>query len=72
LKDVPNALIEAYRNSPVKHADETGWRTDGNNGYAWLFCTPEISIFRIRKTRSASVPNPHISQDFRIFCLKMA
>jgi transposase len=56
LKDVPNALIEAYRDSPVKHADETGWRTDGNNGYAWLFCTPEISIFRVRKTRSASVP----------------
>ncbi len=56
LKDVPNALIAAYRASEVKHADETGWRTDGNNGYAWLFCTPEISIFRIRKTRSASVP----------------
>ncbi len=56
LKDVPNALIEAYRNSPVKHADETGWRTDGNNGYAWLFCTSKISIFRVRKTRSASVP----------------
>ena len=56
LKDVPNALIQAYRSSEVKHADETGWRTDGNNGYAWLFCTPKISIFRIRKTRSASVP----------------
>lgn len=56
LKDVPNALMEAYRTSDVKHADETGWRTDGNNGYAWLFCTPKISIFRIRKTRSASVP----------------
>jgi len=56
LKDVPNALIEAYRASEVKHADETGWRTDGNNGYAWLFCTPKISIFRVRKTRSASVP----------------
>ena len=56
LKDVPKALIEDYRNSPVKHADETGWRTDGNNGYAWLFCTPDISIFRIRRTRSASVP----------------
>ena len=23
--------------------------------YAWLFCTPKISIFRVRKTRSASV-----------------
>jgi len=56
LKDVPNTLIEAYRASEVKHADETGWRTDGNNGYAWLFCTPQISIFRVRKTRSASVP----------------
>jgi len=56
LKDIPNALIEAYRDSEVKHADETGWRTDGNNGYAWLFCTPKISIFRVRKTRSASVP----------------
>jgi len=56
LKDVPNALIEAYRDSLGKHADETGWRTNGNNGYAWLFCTPEISIFKVRKTRSASVP----------------
>jgi len=56
LKDVPNALIGAYRDSLVKHADETGWRTDGNNGYAWLFCTPKISIFRVRKSRSASVP----------------
>jgi transposase len=56
LKDAPNSLIEAYRESKVKHADETGWRTDGNNGYAWLFCTPKISIFRVRRTRSASVP----------------
>jgi len=62
LKDVPNALIETYRDCPVKHADETGWRTDGNNGYAWLFCTPKISIFRVRKTRSASVPKEIFGQ----------
>jgi transposase len=55
LKHVPSALIENYRKAPVKHADETGWRTDGNNGYAWLFCTPQISIFRVRRTRSGSV-----------------
>jgi len=57
MKDVPDALIKAYRLAPVKHADETGWRTNGKNGYAWLFCTPEISIFRIRNTRSAKVPH---------------
>jgi len=48
-------LIEEYRQAPVKHADDTSWRTDGQNGYAWLFCTPRTSLFRFRKTRSASV-----------------
>jgi len=49
-------LIEEYRQSPVKHADETSWRTNGKNGYAWLFATPKMSIFLFKKTRSASVP----------------
>ena len=57
MKDVPDALTKAYRLTPVKHADETGWRTDGQNGYAWLFCSKDISIFRIRNTRSAKVPH---------------
>ncbi len=52
---VPQRLVLEYRASPVKHADETGWRTDGQNGYAWLFATATISIFRFRSTRSASV-----------------
>ena len=55
LRDIPRLLIETYRQAAVKHADETGWRTDGNNGYAWLFCTPDISIYRFRGSRSASV-----------------
>ena len=54
--NVPNRLIEPYRQSPVKHADETGWRNDGQNGYAWLFATEKISLFLFRKTRSSSVP----------------
>jgi hypothetical protein len=56
LKDVPDRLIEVYRSAPVKHADETGWRNDGHNGYAWLFCTPDLSLYRFRQTRSAQVP----------------
>jgi transposase len=55
LKDVPKSLIEAYRSAAVKHADETGWRTDGQNGYSWLFCTSDISVYRFRSSRSASV-----------------
>ena len=48
-------LQQDYRQAPVKHADETGWRTDGCNGYAWLFCSPQTSLFRFRQTRSGQV-----------------
>jgi len=44
-KEVPKVLIQAYRQAMVKHADETGWRMKGHNGYAWLFCTPDMSIY---------------------------
>jgi transposase len=53
---VMGALKEAYRTSLVRHADETGWRNDGQNGYAWLFCTTSLSIFLFKDTRSSSVP----------------
>lgn len=49
-------LSEEYRQSPVKHADETGWRINGKNGYAWLFATERISIFLFRPTRSSQIP----------------
>lgn len=55
FEKVPEKLIKEYRQSPVKHADETGWRTDGKNGYVWLFATEKISIFQFRKTRSSEV-----------------
>ena len=49
-------LSGEYRRAPVRHADETGWRTDGKNGYVWLFATTAMSLFRFRGTRSATVP----------------
>lgn len=56
VRPVAARLVQEYRHAPVKHADETGWRTDGQNGYVWLFATPQLSVFRFRKTRSAVVP----------------
>jgi hypothetical protein len=55
FEPVLERLVRDYRRAPVKHADETGWRTDGHNGYAWLFCTETISLFRFRGSRSAQV-----------------
>ena len=55
FKHAPKHLLDEYRRSPVKHADETGWRTERKNGYAWLFATQDLSVFRFLKTRSGSV-----------------
>jgi transposase len=55
LEKVPERLLLEYRRAPVKHADETGWRNDGLNGYAWLFCAALVSLFRLRQSRAASV-----------------
>ncbi|MGI0013521.1 MAG: IS66 family transposase [Nitrososphaera sp.] len=62
FRGVVPKLIEEYRQSPVRHADETGWRTDGRSGYAWLFSTPSLSIFLFRSTRSSSVPKEVLGQ----------
>jgi hypothetical protein len=48
-------LTEIFRASVVRHADETGWRTDGGNGYAWYFGAEKVSLYLFRQTRSASV-----------------
>jgi transposase len=50
------ALKHAYRQDAAKHADETGWRNDGQSGFAWLFCTAALSIFLFKNTRSATIP----------------
>ncbi len=48
-------LIEQYRADPVKHADETGWRTDGHSGYAWIFCSKDTTILQFRDSRSGEI-----------------
>jgi hypothetical protein len=60
---VIDGLIKEYRQAPVKHADETGWRTDGKNGYVWLFATPDLSIFQFGKNRSSKVPQALFGKD---------
>jgi transposase len=63
FETVPHKLIEEYRQAPVKHADETSWRTDGKNGYVWLFATPQVSIFQFGKNRSSQVAHAVFGKD---------
>lgn len=48
-------LKKDFRSACVRHADETGWRTDGASGWSWYFGTEDVSLHLFRETRSASV-----------------
>ena len=37
------------------YADETGWRTDGKNGWLWAVATPTQTVYHINKSRSGAV-----------------
>lgn len=41
-------LQAAARASPVLHADETGWRQNGHNGYIWALITPGSGAGAVR------------------------
>jgi hypothetical protein len=40
LQSQVDTLKTQARASPILHADETGWRENGQNGYIWAFSTP--------------------------------
>ena len=56
-------IRDRIRGSPYVHADETGWRQDGVNGYAWTFCTPTDRYF-LRRGRQKEVVDEVLGGDF--------
>jgi transposase len=44
----------AIRASPAAYVDETGWREDGQNGYAWTASTPTARAF-VRGSRAKAM-----------------
>lgn len=66
FEPVVDKMIYEYRKEEVKHADETSWRTDGDNGYTWLFCSKNCSIFLFGKTRSAKIVKEVLGEDVLI------
>lgn len=49
------AIRDAIRQSPVVHADETGWREGGQNRSAWSFSTPALRSFLVGSRRAEMV-----------------
>ena len=65
------AILDRIRASPVVHADETGWRQHGANGYVWTFSTPTERYFpcssqgqALRRGRGKAVVDEALSDAF--------
>lgn len=58
-------LREQVRSSPFVHADETGWREDGVNGYLWSFSTPDVRYFARDPSRAHRVPEETLGSAYR-------
>ena len=56
-------IREQVRASPVVHADETGWRENGRNGYVWTFSTPTARTF-VRGSRAGSMVDAALGPAF--------
>lgn len=57
-------IKEALRSGKYVHADETGWRVEGENWYAWSFSNEKAVIYTIENTRGHGVPEK-ILKDFK-------
>jgi transposase len=60
------AVKERVRTSPIVHGDETGWREGGQNGYIWLFCTPEGErYYEYDHSRAGAVVKRILGSDYK-------
>ena len=62
-RPVVDDMLERIRGSPVVHADETGWREGGINGYVWTFSTPRERYF-LRRGRGKEVVDEALGESF--------
>lgn len=56
-------LVEEVKRGNVKHADETGWRIQGQNAWVWMFSSKKAILYTIEETRGKGVPERILGKD---------
>ncbi len=54
----------SLRLAGVVHADETGWRTNGKNGYLWTLTNADHTLYHIDRSRGGKVIADLLGSDF--------
>jgi transposase len=55
LRSAREGLLGKIRSAPFAQGDETGWRTDGDNGWAWVFVSGNVVVFACAGSRGSAV-----------------
>jgi len=58
------AILGRVRAAGVLHADETGWRINGQTGWLWCFATKQEVGYFIDRSRSATVATTILGEEF--------
>lgn len=64
-KQTYDQLQNEVRNSFYVHADETGWRENGQNGYIWSFSTPTTRFLTYSHSRAHNVPEGVLGSPYK-------
>lgn len=62
-----DSLLKRIRNADSVHADETGGRQNGINGYFWSFSTEKVHYLMYRKSRGKTVVEEVVGSDSEKF-----
>jgi hypothetical protein len=60
FKDNFNNICELIKTAKAVHADETGWRMDGDNWWLWVFVTNNEVCYRIESSRGGQVAKDNL------------
>ena len=64
LRTAYEGLLAEIQGSPVVHADETGWRENGRNGWLWSLVTPTVRFFHWDPSHARAVFLPLLGEGF--------
>lgn len=64
LQQPRNEVQQSIQNSTYTQADETGMRKDGQNGYVWVFCNQNYTLYEFDPTRSRAVAERILGKDY--------
>jgi hypothetical protein len=67
LEKPKNNVQKEIQKSFYNHADETGMRKDGKNGYVWTFCNPKNALYHYDQSRARLVAQQILGPDYNGF-----